>query len=62
LGGTFITHGEVRKAYKILVVNPEGKRLLGMPRSGWENNFQVQGEHKRTLHFQNDTENKSGVL
>jgi hypothetical protein len=24
--------------------------------------FIVQGEHKRTLHFQNDTENKCGVL
>jgi hypothetical protein len=22
----------------------------------------IQGEHKRTLHFQNDTENKCGVL
>jgi hypothetical protein len=22
----------------------------------------IQGEHKRTLHFQNDTENKRGIL
>jgi hypothetical protein len=25
-------------------------------------NVNIQGEHKRTLHFQNDTENKCGVL
>jgi hypothetical protein len=24
--------------------------------------IKIQGEHKRTLHFQNDTENKCGVL
>jgi hypothetical protein len=27
-----------------------------------KHNFKIQDEHKRTLHFQNDTENKSGVL
>jgi hypothetical protein len=30
--------------------------LIELPR------FQIQGEHKRTFHFQNDTENKCGVL
>jgi hypothetical protein len=28
--------GEERKAYKVLVVNPEGKRPLGRPRRRWE--------------------------
>jgi hypothetical protein len=27
-----------------------------------KDSFIVQGEHKRTLHFQNDTENKCGML
>jgi hypothetical protein len=28
--------GEERKAYKVLVGKPEGKRPLGRPRRGWE--------------------------
>jgi hypothetical protein len=28
--------GEERKAYKVLVGNPEGKRLLERPSSKWE--------------------------
>jgi hypothetical protein len=30
--------GEKRNAYRILVVNSEGKRQLGRPRSRWDNN------------------------
>jgi hypothetical protein len=29
--------GEERKVYKVLVGKPEGKRLLGRLRHGWEN-------------------------
>jgi hypothetical protein len=30
--------GKIRKAYKILVGKPEGKRPLGNPRNSWEDN------------------------
>jgi hypothetical protein len=30
--------GKKRHAYRILVGEPEGKRLLGRPRHGWEDN------------------------
>jgi hypothetical protein len=34
--GRNVAHmGEVRKAYSILVVKPEGKRPLGRPRCVW---------------------------
>jgi hypothetical protein len=35
MGGTFSTNGEKRKAYILLVGNPEGKRPLGRPRPRW---------------------------
>jgi hypothetical protein len=31
----------MRTAYKILVGKPEGKRLLGRPRSRWEDNIKM---------------------
>jgi len=31
--------GETRDAYKILIEEPEGKRLLGRPRRRWEDNI-----------------------
>jgi hypothetical protein len=31
--------GEMRNAYDVLVVNPEGKRLLRRPRHRWWNNI-----------------------
>jgi hypothetical protein len=31
--------GEMRGAYRVLEGRPEGKRPLGRPRRGWENNF-----------------------
>jgi hypothetical protein len=34
--------GEMRNAYSILVVNPEGKRPLRRPRSGWEENMDLR--------------------
>jgi hypothetical protein len=33
--------GEQRNAYRILVEKPEGKRLLGRPRSRWVVNFEI---------------------
>jgi hypothetical protein len=33
--------GEKRNAYRILVGNPEGKRLLGRPRRGWVDNIKM---------------------
>jgi hypothetical protein len=32
---------EMRKAYKLLVVKPEGKRPFGRPRHRWENNIKM---------------------
>jgi hypothetical protein len=32
---------EVRGAYNILVGRPEGRRLLGRPRHGWEDNIKM---------------------
>jgi hypothetical protein len=32
---------EMINAYKILVRKPEGKRLLGRPRSRWKNNMKM---------------------
>jgi hypothetical protein len=31
--------GEDMNAYRILVGEPEGKRLLGIPRNKWEDNI-----------------------
>jgi hypothetical protein len=33
--------GKMRNAYKILVGKPEGKRPLGRPRLGWEDNIKM---------------------
>jgi hypothetical protein len=33
--------GEGRDLYRVLVWNPEGKRLLGRPRHRWEDNIKV---------------------
>jgi hypothetical protein len=33
--------GERRDVYKVLVVNPEGKRPLGRPRRRWEDNIKM---------------------
>jgi hypothetical protein len=36
MGSACSTHGEKKNAYRILVVEPEGKRPLGRPRRRWE--------------------------
>ena len=33
--------GEVRGSYRVLVVKPEGKRLLGRPRRRWVDNIRM---------------------
>jgi hypothetical protein len=33
-----------RNAYRVLVGRPEEKRLLGIPRRGWEDNTKVDQE------------------
>jgi hypothetical protein len=33
--------GEERKVYKVLAVNPEGKRSLGRPRRRWEDGIRM---------------------
>jgi hypothetical protein len=33
--------GEERKAYKVVVVKPEGKILLGRPRRRWEDGIRI---------------------
>jgi hypothetical protein len=33
--------GEKRNAYRVLVEKPEGKRLLGRPRSRWVDNIKM---------------------
>jgi hypothetical protein len=35
------TNGEKRKAYRILVGKPEGKRQLGRPGRRWEDNIRT---------------------
>ena len=35
------TTGEMRGGYRILVGKPEGKRSLGRPRCGWEDNIKT---------------------
>jgi hypothetical protein len=33
-----------QSAYRVLVERPEGKRLLGRPRSTWEDNIKIDLE------------------
>jgi hypothetical protein len=35
------TDGEKRNAYRILVVKPEGKRLIGRPICRWVDNIKI---------------------
>jgi hypothetical protein len=41
MGGPCSTNGEKRKAYRLLVGKPEGKRPLGRPRRRWVNNIRM---------------------
>jgi hypothetical protein len=38
---------ELRNVYKILIVKPEGKRLLRRPRHKWKNNIIMDLSEKR---------------
>jgi hypothetical protein len=41
MGGSCSTYGEKRNACRLLVGNPEGKRLLGRPRLRWVDNIRI---------------------
>jgi hypothetical protein len=41
------TNGEKRNAYRIFVVNPEGKRPLGRPRRRWADNIKIEVKRDR---------------
>jgi hypothetical protein len=41
MGGACSTMGEKSGAYRILVGRPEGRRSLGRPRRGWEDNIKM---------------------
>jgi hypothetical protein len=41
MGGSYVTHGEMRNVYKVLVGNLEGNRPLGRPGRRWEDNIKV---------------------
>jgi hypothetical protein len=41
MGRASSTNGTKRNAYRILVGNPEGKRLLGRPRRRWVDNIKM---------------------
>ena len=40
-GGSCSTYGERRGVYKVLVVEPKGKRPLGRARRRWEDNIKM---------------------
>jgi hypothetical protein len=42
MGGNVVHIGERRGVYRILVGKPEGKRLFGRPRRGWEDNIKME--------------------
>jgi hypothetical protein len=41
MGRAYSTYGEIRNAYKILVVKREGRRPRGTPRRRWEDNIRM---------------------
>jgi hypothetical protein len=41
MGGACSTYGERRGIYRVLVGKPGGKRPLGRPRLGWEDNIKM---------------------
>jgi hypothetical protein len=41
MGGAYSTNGEKKNSYETLVIEPEGKRLLGKPRCIWVNNIKT---------------------
>ena len=41
MGGACSAYRERRGVYRVLVGKPEGKRRLGRPRRGWEDNIKI---------------------
>jgi hypothetical protein len=48
------THGEIRKAYKILAVKAEGKRPLGRRMHRWEDNIKIWCKSVDWIHMAQD--------
>jgi len=42
MGGACSAYGERRGVYRVLVVKPAGKRPLGRPRRGWDDNIKME--------------------
>jgi len=42
MGEACSTYGERRGVYRVIVGKPEGKTQLGMPRSKWDDNLDLQ--------------------
>jgi hypothetical protein len=40
---------EMRNAYKIFAGKPEGKRPLGRPSCGWDDNIRIDGDMSTAL-------------
>ena len=47
MGGACSTYGEGRGVYRVLVGKPEGKRPLGRPELGWEDNIKIDLQEVR---------------
>jgi len=41
MGGACSTFGETRGVYRVVVGKPEGKRPIGRPKRGWEDNMKM---------------------
>jgi len=41
MGGACSAYGERRDVYRVLVIKPEGKRILERPTRGWEDNINM---------------------
>ena len=44
MGGACSAYGEGRGVHKVLMGKPEGKRTLGRPRCGWEDDIKMYHE------------------
>jgi hypothetical protein len=44
MGGAYSAYGEKRGVYRVLVGNPEGKRILGKLRRRWEDKIKIDLE------------------
>jgi hypothetical protein len=59
MGRACSTHGERRNAYRVLIGNPEGKRLLGKLRRRWEDNIKMD---LRVIRIRKEYKSGMGVM